>query len=86
VLHRVFRCRRFTLGEQCAGEDAPRPGFVVADFLWLKNFESLADRSFLFGRGTRASRLSVSGDEPFPSPVIFFWWWSVGSGDARVRG
>jgi transposase len=33
-----------------------------------------------------ASRLSVLGDEPVPSPVILFWWWSVGSGDARVRG
>ena len=26
-----------------------------------------------------ASRLSVSGEEPLPSPAIFFWWWSVGS-------
>ncbi len=32
-----------------------------------------------------ASRLSVWG-EALPSPVIFFWWWPVGSGDARVRG
>src|SRR5436853_5479401 len=26
-----------------------------------------------------ASRLSVSGEAPLPSPAIFFWWWSVGS-------
>src|SRR5437762_12095666 len=33
-----------------------------------------------------ASRLSVSGEEPLPSSAIFFWWWSVGPGDARCRG
>src|ERR1700733_435653 len=53
VLHRVFRCRCFTLREQRAGEYAPSSGFVVADFLCLKDLESLPDCGFLFGGRTR---------------------------------
>src|ERR1039458_6033508 len=33
-----------------------------------------------------ASRLSVSGEEPLPSPVIFFWWWPVGSETLGCEG
>jgi hypothetical protein len=42
--------------------------------------DTLEKRRGLRRRKTKiASRLSVSGEEPLPSPVIFFWWWSVGS-------
>ena len=75
VLHRLLRARRFTLSEQCAGEAAPRCGFVVVHFLLLKNLESLPDYGFLFGGRTPLFQRQIrEGELSFSNRYLVAPW------------